>query len=1179
MSRRTPHISISEKKVVYRVLRLSPEEFENWPEEIQELATRLASELFLIRYNPFIPTTEVYKSVFSCLQNEMFGLDEHYYRLVKEGLEKFWQEFLDDQNFKIRVINRLQQILPKEHITTSPNVLVECATDATDLRIELPMLLVSPNDTKEVQSIIQLARELQFKIVPRGGGSGLTGGAIPATRRNVILSLSRMKSILDIHTDEMTLCAQSGVITLNAIQAAEKKGLLFTVDPASKAASSLGGNIAENAGGPFAFEYGTTLDNILNYTMVLPSGKIIKIQRKNHPKHKILPTENAIFDIFDEQGNLQDSISLKGDEIRAHGLGKDVTNKYLGGLPGIQKEGVDGIITEACFTLHQKLAYSQTLCLEFFGNSMHTAMLVIYDLVQLRDTIRNQGDLVKMSALEEFGTKYVQAISYQKKSINYEGEPISVLLVQLDSNEQNTLRKYTQEIVKIADSYHNVDVFVAKDSEEAEKFWQDRHKLSAITRRTSGFKINEDVVIPIHTIPEFSDFIENLNLYYLALAYRNSLQKVYQLEKIDPGDQFIDMELNFSSQILGEKIGTQELSEQEFELQIHYFFRDLISRYPEQKEEIEEIEKHLFNTRIMIANHMHAGDGNCHVNIPVHSNNAEMLRLAEDATQKIVIKVMKLAGTISGEHGIGITKIGFLPNEKIQTLRNYKSQVDPDNIFNPGKLTDLKSTYFSYTFSFNHLIQDIYKTSLPQKERLIALLKDIQICSRCGKCKQICPMYYPEQGFLHHPRNKIISLGALIEALYYTKWDKNQHNKRILEQLQDIITRCNVCGKCTAICPVKIDIPNQVINMRAFLEEKASGGHHPLKTHILRFLIQKPERIPKAAKLASVGQNIQKRTVRLLPETWRERFQNPLFKEIFPKLDNTSLVSLLKLDKKNIILPKGYKIEDQLPAVFYFPGCGGGIFYHDIGLAAIFLLLKAKRAVVLPDQHLCCGYPLLASGCSREFERNKKLNTSKINDLLTKAQKQGLRIEGILTSCGTCREALHSYEFARIQNKDFILRDIVQYIFESSSAKLFNEVAAATRNIKHEELLYHASCHSEWEGLDPNQSGTIYAAKLGTFLRKKISISPECCGESGLGALTSPSIFKVLKERKRKQLQIDLKDYPTEIPILVGCPSCKIGLNRILLNEKNIDKTLVLHSVEYIAQILGGESWREDILR
>lgn len=1168
MKQKHPHISISNKELIHRVLRLSDEEFNAWPESIQDLAMSLAAEIFLIRYNPFIPAREVYRSVFSRLEAEKMGLQEEYYTRLKQGLLDYWQEFEQDQNFREQVLQELRKILPAEHIVSQAHALVECATDATDLRLEVPMLLVAPGSTWEVQQLVQLAKKMQFCIVPRGGGSGLTGGAIPARRRCVILSLSRMKSILHIDQDQMLLCAQSGVITLNAIQAAQEKGLLLTVDPASKAASSLGGNISENAGGPFAFEYGTTMDNLLSYKMVLPSSEVIEVRRRNHPRHKIHPWETVYFDILDQEGEILQSITLPGEQIRAPGLGKDVANKYLGGLPGIQKEGVDGIITEACFTLHPKPQHSSTLCLEFFGNSMHNAMLVIKELVYLRDEIRRFGDQVKMSALEELGTKYVQAIDYKKKSSSYEGEPISVLLLQLDSDHLQALQGAQQKIMDIIEQYHNVDVFLARDAQEAELFWQDRHRLSAITRHTSGFKINEDVVIPIDVIPEFSDFIESLNLYYLALGYRTALQQAAALKGLDPGDEFIDMEINFSSKVINGRINPRKLPEQEFELQIRYFFRDLRSRYPEKSQQLQQIEKKLFETRIIVANHMHAGDGNCHVNIPVNSNDQAMLNLAGEAAQKVFRRVLELNGSISGEHGIGITKIDFLAQDKIQALQDYKAQVDPQGLLNPGKLSRKGLQAPAFTFSFNRLINDIDQTTLPRKEKLIDLLKNIQICSRCGKCKQVCPMYYPEKGFLYHPRNKIITLGALIEALYYTQQDKGRPENKLLAELRKILDRCTTCGKCLAACPVKIDMPQQILSMRSFLQEGENGTAAGLKQGILKYLSRNPKRISSAAKLAWAGQSLQRATWAWLPASWRNKFSNILLRTKMPGLSFKNLDQILGLEQNNIFWPQ----EPKNNAVFYFPGCGAGLFYPEIAQAALYLLLTSGYTVLLPDRHLCCGYPLLAAGCSQEYSENQAYNLQQLQSIWEQALAQDVRITHLLTSCGTCREALARHE-PQLQ-LDSALRhlDVLQLLLEHKDELM---VYFPTQQDNSQHILYHPACHTEWSGVGPGDSAEIYARELGNLLRCRVNISPGCCAESGLGALTSPEIYNTLRQRKKAQLTADLAGMANETKILAGCPSCKIGLSRILLETRK--EIPILHSLEYLAYRAGGPGWTDKL--
>jgi len=1157
-----PHISIPADPLVERVLGVPDEEFKNWPEHVREAALDLTAEFFLIRYNPFIDAEMVWQSVQNSFAQTKLAMAKEYSDRIATGLFSFWNRFREDQKFRDDMIKRLSQFLPASCVDTRPNSRVECATDATDLRMELPLLVLFPETTEHIRDIVRLAREMNFSLVPRGGGSGMTGGAIPADRRSVVLSLSKLKKIISVDTQEMVLCTQAGVITLDAINEAAKKGLLFTVDPASKSASSIGGNISENSGGPFAFEYGTTIDNILSYKMVTPDGDLIEVRRADHPRHKIMPAETAVFEIVNEDGSIRDTVSLGGEQLRAKGLGKDVTDKYLGGLPGVQKEGVDGIITEACFTLHPMQAYSRVLCLEFFGRTMRPAMQVIKDVIALRNTIREQGDLVKISALEEFGIKYVQAIEYKKKSTRYEGEPMSVLILQLDSQQVDALDESVQAIVDIVEPYDNVDVFVAANPAEAEHFWEDRHKLSAISKRTSGFKINEDVVIPTDVIPDFSDFLEAQNLYYMAVAYRSALQDVGRLAGFGVQDKFINMEFTFSSRIINGEVTTTEISDEELAVQAYYFFRDLKSRYTDLKDQLDGIYEHMRATRIVIANHMHAGDGNCHVNLPVNSNDPEMMRLADEAVHRVSARVGELGGVVSGEHGIGITKIGFLPEEKIKALAAYKQRVDPNNILNPGKLTQRKLPVKPYTFSFNKLIGDLAKTGLPDRQRLMSLLTNVQTCTRCGKCKYVCPMYSPTRSLIHHPRNKNISLGAIIEAIYYSLVVKGEPEPRLMRQLRDLMDHCTACGKCMSVCPVKINTPEVTLHMRTFLEDKGAGGH-PLKSRILHYLADDPaKRVPRAAKTAALGQSLGNKAVGLIPAPWRKRAQSPVLQGKGPALGFKHLTDILHLDKGSIFAPD----KADGGTVFYFPGCGASLFTHTIGLAGLYLLLQSGTRVILPPQHMCCGYPLLASGCEEAFNKNRSRNMDRLADLMRLAAQSGVTPSHVLTSCGTCREALREYHLDTF-SAPMTHRDVTQYIMEHTEGLGLKAQGP---------VLYHAACHAEWSGVAASKAAGVYAKALSEMTGHEVFQSPGCCGESGMGALTTPAIYNRLRAQKQKVLANDLPNFDPKSPILVGCPSCRIGIGRSLIAMG--EHREVLHTLEYLARLTGGPKWKKQLL-
>jgi len=1163
-----PYITISEDRMLQSVFDLDMADYRAWPQEERALGLKLASEAFLLRCNPFVHPEVVKNSISQELNRNARGVSEPRWWFFRERLDLFWRRIRDLKTLREDIKNRMRPFLDQESIVDSPHALVQCSTDATGLVMELPLLVLFPETTEQIQAIVRLAHELKFHLVPRGGGSGLTGGAVPAMSRAVILSLSRMKSIIRVDEQRKTIRSQAGVTTSTAIEAADRAGLLLTVDPASKSASSLGGNIAENAGGPYAFEYGTTLDNLLSYTMVRPDGRLIEIRRLDHPRHKIHPQDLAQFQILDSKGASLETISLRGTDLRSQGLGKDVTNKFLGGLPGVQKEGVDGVITEASFVLHPKLSSSQTLCLEFYGSSMHTASMVIQDLVRLRDKVRHASGRVSMSALEEFNAKYIQAIGYRKKSTVFEDDLLSVLLIRLDSDSRRLLEDMASTIVDLALLYDHVDAFVARNDEEAELFWEDRHRLSAISKRTSGFKINEDIVIPLDRIPDFSTFLEELNVSCLARIWHRTLNQIRNLEPIPELDEGVSGQQELCTMILNRETGTGSLSEQELSRRIRSFFKDLALRWPQLAETLESLEQELFQRRVEVANHMHAGDGNCHVNIPVHANDPVMMQAADEAVDRVFAKALELGGQVSGEHGIGITKISYLSRDKIQALKVYKEAVDPADIFNPGKLKCDGLQVAPYTLSWERLLQDAQEADIPNKDSIVDQIKHIRTCTRCGKCKQVCPMFYPEKGILHHPRNKNISLGAILEALLYTLKTSRISDPYVLSKLQELMEYCTACGKCLSICPVKIDSSEVVLGFRSFLEEEGAGGH-PLKSRVLSFLGQEPERIPTAAKALALGQAVHNTAVRFLPTFWRKRMESPLLQQPSPKLRATQLREVLGLDRTTILIPPGELQPEGLSGLLYLPGCGAGLFSPSIGLAAVFLALEAGHAVLLPEDHLCCGYPLLSAGCTRTFSQLRERNTASLSRTVRMAHDFGIEVSAVLTSCGTCQAALQHYDLKGSLPGTYSLTDAFAFLLPSFAQDVTNASGCS-------EVIYHPSCHSPLGPVHAQVEPVDYPDLLQQGLGASVEISPHCCAESGLGALTSPGVYNRLRKRKKEALEQQLGKTGPEKPILVSCPSCKIGISRILKSMKS--KHNVLHVLEHTAVLTGGKTWKQKLI-
>ena len=1168
MAHKGPHISISPDYVVNRILRINIDDFAEWPESVRHLAIAIAEELFLVAYNPFINVETVRNSVHARFERESMALAHYFANAIGEGITMFWSAYEAERSFREELISALRNILPNECILSSPSALVASATDATDLRMELPLLVVEPDSAEQVAALVKLANDMKFALIPRGGGSGMTGGAVPARKRTVIVSLTRLTKIGPIDLENMTVTVEAGAITQNVIKAVDAAGALFSVDPASKQASSIGGNVSENAGGPSAFEYGTTLDNLLWWRMVTPTGEIISVERENHPRHKILPEETAVFVVKDISGGVRNVIHLRGDEIRLPGLGKDVTNKALGGLPGMQKEGVDGIITEACFIIHPKPKFKRVMVLEFFGRSMHPAAVVVRELVGLRNRIRQEGDYAHLSALEEFNAKYVQAIEYKRKSQKYEGLPISVIILQVDGDDPYLLDKCVNDIVCVVEEQDNVDIIVAQDDKEGERFWEDRHRLSAIAKRTSGFKLNEDVVIPMDRIPDFALFLEQLNLECTAQAYRHALQEVGRLPGFPMEDKEFNREFSFASKVASGDNPQAELSDTELWKRAEAFLAGMGQKYAHLDKKIGKIRDYMEASRIVVASHMHAGDGNCHVNIPVNSNDAHMLEEAEETAARVMAECQEMGGEVSGEHGIGITKISFLGKSKMDALRAFKERVDPRDVMNPAKLVHRELPVRPFTFSFNRLINDIHASGLPDKEKLISLLSTVQVCTRCGKCKQVCSMCYPERSMQYHPRNKNMVLGMLLEAVYYSQVNKGAIDDNLLRWLRDLVEHCTACGRCLANCPVKIPSGEVALTLRSLLEHENAGGH-PIKKRALEWLVHDvSSRVPKAAKMASLGQKVQNKLLGVVPSVWKKRMQSPIFAGSGPKMGYTNLYESLRLHRGSVFAPR--EVTPGMPCVLYFPGCGGSLFYDRIGLAAIMLLLHTGHAVAVPPRHLCCGYPLLAAGMDTEYEDNMAQNRQYLASMLRNLIKQGFDVRYLATACGSCRDSLArmklNEQFPQLEQKD--VSQIVLPLLQHEGMEA--PVAPGTN------VLYHAACHCEWAGVPTLKGQAQLTGALEQLCKVKVSTIPGCCGESGMGSVTSPEIYNILRSRKQENLARAMGDNYKDI-VLVGCPSCKIGVARCFLNMKR--KNHVVHIAEFLAGLIDGEDRRQTFRR
>ncbi len=426
-------------------------------------------------------------------------------------------------------------------------------------------------------------------------------------------------------------------------------------------------------------------------------------------------------------------------------------------------------------------------------------------------------------------------------------------------------------------------------------------------------------------------------------------------------------------------------------------------------------------------------------------------------------------------------------------------------------------------------------------------------------------MVYPERSYQYHPRNKNMVLGAITEAIYYAQATSGKPAPALLEELRHMVEHCTGCCRCTSVCPVKIESASVALAMLAFLKEEGMGGH-PIKARVLNWLAHDPaRRVPKAAKAAALGQKVQNRVIGFVPRMWRERLESPLFNNKGPELGMANLYEALRLDHGGLFLPAAQEAEHAargVEAVLYFPGCGGSLFYRRIALSALALLMRAGIPVVIPRKHLCCGYPLLSSGAEGNYRENLERNREALAGYMREAAEAGFRVNAALTACGSCRDSLSRHGLTLPDGTPLPQSDLVQLLAE--------KIPGSTA-LNGQKLLYHASCHPEWSGVKAVKGGGKAARALERLSGASIAITPGCCGESGTGAYTSPGIYNALRDRKRGRLTAALPGLTPDTPILVGCPSCRLGISRTLMTmetKDGLNKRPVLHSAEWLAETL-----------
>jgi FAD/FMN-containing dehydrogenase/Fe-S oxidoreductase len=1156
-----------------------------------------------------------------------------------EAVRSFESRFTDIEQLRRRARRLLLRHTRKDNIRFDAFSRVSHVTDATDWRVELPFLVLAPDSETEAVALVRDCIELGLTVIPRGGGTGYTGGAVPLTPWSAVINTEKLDVLGEVESIELpgtpagtvSIFSAAGVVTKRVAEAAESAGFVFAVDPTSADASCVGGNIAMNAGGKKAVLWGTAVDNLAWWRMIDPQGDWLEITRLDHNLGKVHEAPVASFELAWKDGRShpdqapilrRERLDIPGGSFRRPGLGKDVTDKFLGGLPGVQKEGCDGLITAARWILHRMPKHVRTVCLEFFGQAREAIPSILEISRHLEGTARSGGAI--LAGLEHLDERYLRAVGYSTKS-KRGALPKMVLLGDIVGDEDAEVAAAASHVVRLANARAG-EGFIAVSPEARRKFWLDRARTAAIAKHTNAFKINEDVVIPLARLGEYTDAIERINI---ELSIRNKLDLLDALDEYFSGDikpgKTADVDLGRRDearellasvrarwrylqdamdkplraaraelQALGID-GTADsgsifdsLQERSIRVSWKSEVRGGLMRifagaaFAKVLAECDGVHKRVLQGRVFVALHMHAGDGNVHTNIPVNSDNYDMLHTAYRTVSRIMRIARTLDGVISGEHGIGITKLEFLADAELAGFRAYKRRVDPDGRFNRHKLMPDGDLRRAYTPSFGLLG---HESLIMQQSDISSISDAVKDCLRCGKCKPVCATHVPRANLLYSPRDKILATSVLIEAFLYEEQTRRGVAVRHWDELADVADHCTVCHKCESPCPVDIDFGDVSMALRDLLRRMGKKRFNPGTAASMLFLGATDPRIIKLTRKVMIdwGYRAQRLGNRILARFARAQTRRPpstagrppvreqvvhfVNKRMPGGLPKRTARALLDIEDRNFVPiirdPRATTAESE--AVFYFPGCGSERLFSQVGLATQAMLWHVGVQTVLPPGYLCCGYPQRGAGEAAAAEKiitdNRVLFHRVANTL------NYLDIKTVVVSCGTCFDQLQGYKFEEIFPGSRIV-DIHEFLMEKG---------VRLENVTGVRYMYHDPCHSPIKRHDPL---AVVNALMNGAQNGRIELNDRCCGESGTLAVARPDISTQVRYRKEQEVRIAVQDiraggHGGEVKILTSCPSCLQGLKRYD-DDAGTDADYI---VIEIARHLLGSDWLPQFVR
>ena len=358
-----------------------------------------------------------------------------------------------------RILQNLKDIVGTENVSNHTADRITHSFDATQQQF-LPEVVVHAVTSEQVSRIVRLANAEKIPILPRGAGSGFTGGSLPI-RGGIVLVLTRMNRILEIDTDNLIAVVEPGVITGRLQKEVEKLGLFYPPDPASKDFSTLGGNIAECAGGPRCVKYGVTRDYVLGLEVVTPTGEIIHT----------------------------------GGRTMKNVVGYDLTRLLVG------SEGTLGIVTQIILRLLPKPEARKTMLVAF--ETIDGAAQAVSAIIR--------GKIIP-TTLEFMDGSAIDCVR-QATSLDLPLSSRAVLIIEVDG-DCHVLDDQVLKILSIIQPLGVLETRIAATEAESEAIWKVRRSISPSLRRLNPDKFNEDIVVPRSKVPDMIRELEAISTRY-----------------------------------------------------------------------------------------------------------------------------------------------------------------------------------------------------------------------------------------------------------------------------------------------------------------------------------------------------------------------------------------------------------------------------------------------------------------------------------------------------------------------------------------------------------------------------------------------------------------------------------------------------------------------------------------